>query len=227
MPTSIIFDIICFALIIGCTIYFASKGLLAGLLSLLGTIASLVIAFFASRALAPNIFEWLFRDRLIDSTHAAIAEHAVANIGDLLDEVVGFLPDFVKEPIIAQFGGDITLFDSWEFATRVVDDVITPIVTPIIAVILFVIIFALLRLLFSVLTRLLRGVNRVPVIGTANRVLGGVAGVLIGLLYVFLLVVVLSALSSLYGSEADPGGLFGRSLFYRLFSHISIFPSSS
>lgn len=223
MVSSVIFDIICVALIVICAAYFAAKGLLAGLLSLVGTLVCLVASFFAGRELALPVFNGLFRDRLIQSTSDAIAEHAVTNINELLDQVVGFLPDFVKQPIIDQFG-TVTLFDSWDFATRVVDEVISPLIVPIIAVVLFVIVFILLRLLFNIITKLLRGVNRVPVIGTANRVLGGVAGIVVGLLYVFLLVVVLSALSSLYGSELDPGGLFGRSIFYRLFSHIQFFP---
>lgn len=223
MLASVIFDIICVALIIACVAYFATKGLLAGLLSLVGTLVCLVAGFFVGRALAEPLFGWLFRDRLIENTTSAIQEHAVTNVQELLDQVVGFLPDFAKQPIIDQFGG-VTFFDSYEFASQMVDNVIAPIVIPIIAVILFIILFILLRLLFNLLTRLLRGVNRVPVIGTANRVLGGVAGAVVGLLYIFLLVVVLAAMSSFYGSEADPGGLFGRSIFYRLFSNISFFP---
>lgn len=223
MTVSIVFDIVCVAIIVICALYFASKGLLAGLLSLASTLISLAVAFFGGRALSPKVFEWLFRDRLIENTYSAIEEHAVSNIRDLLGEVVGFLPDFVKEPIIDQFG-DFTIFDSYGFAARVVDEVIAPIVIPIITVILIILIFVLLRLLFNILIKLLRGVNRVPVLGAANRIMGGVAGLLVGLLYVFLLVVVLSAMGFLY--DADTGGFFGRSIFYRLFSNIRFFPST-
>ncbi len=225
MTASIIFDIICAAIIVICVAYFASKGFLAGLLSLVGTLVSIVVSFFVSRALSPWLFEHVFRNPLIERTQATIDEQAGATIQQVVDAIIGFLPDFVTQPLVDQMdGGGLILLDTGLFAARVVDDVFGAILIPLIAVVLFLLIFILLRLLVGLLLKLLRGVNRIPVLGPANRVLGGVSGIVVGLVYVFLLVTVLS-LAQRYSSLLSTANTFiSKSIFFQLFSGISLFP---
>lgn len=194
MP-AVIFDIICALVIIITIIVCAWKGFLSSILSLAGTLVAVVAAFFISRAAAVPLFEALFRDRLVERTATSIESYGAYSLQELVDSISG-LPDAVGQAILSNFGNQYN-FDTQSFAASVVDEVVAPMLIPVIAIGIFILLFILFRILVAILTKVFRGANRVPVLGAANRIFGGVAGLCIGLLYVFLIVMIVQVITLL------------------------------
>ena len=110
-------------------------------------------------------------------------------------------------------------------AQVIVSDLIAPLFTPVIAIVLFFVAFTLLRMAASFLVTLLSNLNKLPVLGGVNYWLGFAAGLLAGLLDVFLVLCVVWALIVITG-----GGLpflndaaLADSIVYRLFGRINPF----
>ena len=73
-------------------------------------------------------------------------------------------------------------------AEAVVDAAIAPTAQTAVRYVLFLLFFLLLLLVFGLLTKALRAANKAPLLGTANRLFGGVLGLACGVLAAFLYV---------------------------------------
>lgn len=214
---SILLDVICVVLLIGCTILYARKGFLSALVSLVGTIAALIASSIAASRFAPWIFNQYFRPGLEEKATEAIAAQGALDLEALLDQFVGFLPETTLKEIAENFANSTDL-RAPTLAAELVEQVVKPMVVPVITVFLFVIVFLLLRLLVGLISRILTGANHIPLIGTANGALGAVMGVLLGALYILVLITVAGAVSSFWVSQAEKTAFFANSFVWRLFS---------
>lgn len=222
---SAIFDISALVLLVICTLYYARKGFLSGIISLAGTVASIVLSYFISRNLAPSFFASFIRPGLEERIAAALAQQTEMTVQGLqaaLESVVGFLPDYAAAAVVNAYEYSSTP-NAAEFAAGMVTDLIEPMFTPVIALVLFVLSFMLLRILFGVLNRIVRGLARLPLLGTANSALGAAMGVFVAAVYVFLAVMLLGATYAALGGLSPLDNPFTGSIFYRLFSSLPFF----
>lgn len=210
-----IFDLVCLFILIICSIYYARKGLLAGIFSFVGGIVAVVASTLIARALALPIFDQFFRPSLEKSVAEAIAEYSAITVEELMANVASFLPQAAVDAMSQQLG-DTSGLTPDVFAARVIEDVVQPLVIPIITIIVFLVLFALLRVLLGMLISVFTSANRLPLLGTANKALGAVMGVLVGAFYIFLAVVILSAFGVAFGDQGD--GPFDTSFVYGLLS---------
>lgn len=220
--TSIALDVIVIIVLISSAIYYGKKGFISGLLQMLGTLASFVASYIIAAQLSMIAFNSLFRESLVQNTMGAVNEAGVNTVNDLLAKVIGFLPDSLIEEI-AGSNGALILDANPEIANTIVDTIIGPILVPLISIIIFLVAFLLLRLILGMVTSLLRGLNKVPVVGAANRVLGVVMGVLIGCLYVLLIIGIIWLLDSVYGAQIVSGQFFADSVVYNLLKGLNVF----
>lgn len=219
LTTSILLDLVVVALLVGNAVYYRRRGFLASLVSFVGMLAALALAYFAAQAAAPALFGALFRQRLVTATTEAIAQNGATSVLGVLNEVVPFLPEAAREAVAAGAANVGAL--SANMATTIVDSVIAPLVTPIVAAVLFILIFLLARVLLGLISRALRGANRLPVLGGANRLLGLITGILVGALYVLLILCVIWALDM--GGSGFGQQYFGSSITYTLLGAQNIF----
>lgn len=212
-----IFDLICIAIVLLCCIYFARKGLLAGIFSFAGSLTSAILAGVLARALGLPLFNQFFRPSLERNISGMIGEYSVLSVDELLKSAVPYLPDNLVESM-SQRVGDTAGLTAEAFSQRVVEDIVLPLILPIIHLVLFFIFFSLLRVLIGMLVSVFTSANRVPVLGTTNRILGAVLGVLLGLLYVFIIVLAIYTLQNIGEPPAAGEGLLEGSKVYELFS---------
>ncbi|MDL2253557.1 hypothetical protein LJC49_05710 [Ruminococcaceae bacterium OttesenSCG-928-I18] len=217
--SALIFDIVCLVIIILCALFFARKGILAGLLSLLGTVISIAVASLGSRALALPVFDRFFRPGLEESLENAFAEQNALATDMMLEEMSNFLPGPAQEALLASIGSaDLNMEN---LAEKIVTEMVQPIVLPVITLVLFVILFFMLRVIIAILLHVLQAARGLPFVGTAQKAMGAVAGVFIGALYVFILVTVLEVVGTLMTPSEASEGLIANSLFYNVFSNIN------
>ena len=193
-----IIDIILLVIVLISAIKCFMDGFATSVVKLAGNIAGLVAAWFVSKRWAPMIFENMFRENVVEKTYEYIQNGTRAlNVQEMLEEFTGSLPvDFVQEFVkkAEEISAQIAQ-PTMETAEMIADVIIGPAVTLIITLVIFALTVAVCSVLASLLAKLFRVINKIPVIGFANRMGGFVVGVATGVVYVILISCVLSIIA--------------------------------
>jgi uncharacterized membrane protein required for colicin V production len=131
----------------------------------------------------------------------------------------GFLPQRVLDDLSAK--ADVIFnTNAPDVAQQIVENIISPLVIPIITVLVFFVTFIVVRLLISLLVAVLTNVNKIPLLGGVNRVLGLLVGLLGGLLNVLLILCIIWAIVVITGGSLPffNQQTLSDSYFYSIFS---------
>lgn len=219
---SFVFDIICVVLLLVLSLRYARKGLLATLVGMVGNLASVVGAYLFSSRGAPWLFQNLMAEGLKRTVADTVAETGGVSVAALAEQFGGFLPESFRQSVVDSVNGSVgaALTDNAaQLAETLVATVIQPLIVPVLSIVLFFAAFALCRLLVSFLVTVLGLVNNIPLLGGVNRSLGFVAGVLAGVVDLFLLLCVVWAVIVVTGGSLPVlnDAALAPSWFYQLF----------
>ena len=225
---SFIFDILCTVVWLVLAIRYARKGFLAGVVQLTGNLISLFGARQFSGWAAGQVFERFFAGSFRDQIAASISAEGAVSLSGIAARYAGFLPESFRASIVEACERSISAVlndNAVLLADVIVQKVLAPLLTPVISLVLFFVAFALLRMLVSLLVTVLGLVNKLPLVGTVNHLLGVPMGALAGLADVFLLLCVVWALLVITGGNL-PGlneAALGGSIYYTIFSQLNPF----
>lgn len=222
MIPSLALDILVVVVLVSCILYYSHKGLVGGIVDFFGSFAALAVSIWGGMRLAQPIFDNWFRERLLEHTFEALNDQAVTTLDQVLERVVGYVPQDMLASILGYANAPITS-TSMQAAEMVVDTVIAPILVPLITLMVFVAIFLLGRAVVFIISAMVSRVNKVPVAGKVNKILGAVAGLLIGLLYTFLIMCVIWGVDAAYMENGLGVYYFSQSIVYRLLLPLNIF----
>jgi uncharacterized membrane protein required for colicin V production len=193
----LVIDIALVIVLIICAIKGYITGFLASAFDLLGSIGGVVGAWYVSRHYTKTIFDSFLRDTMIDRSYNYLVKTAEGlgtavkeiDVGTALTGVLGNWFNTFAENVIQKAQGTLStmLTPTMEAAVYLVDEFVSPIVVSAMSLIIFIVCFLVVKIVCSALSNLTKGVNEVPVIGTANQAAGFVAGVVIGVVYIILL----------------------------------------
>ena len=198
---ALVYDFIFLAVFSFAAVKSWQKGFLAGLTELIGAVLGVGIASWGSRTLAPEVYLSFFSDSV--STRV--------------------------EQAVAQSGGDIAaaalaagLQTAGDQLPEKINALLEPLFLPLVQAVLFVLLCMIVRWVFALLVRLLRGVNLIPLVGGANRLLGLVLGLVTGAFDCWLL---LWFAASITTGQIDwlTTGVLQRSVGYSLFGAFNPF----
>lgn len=224
LTPALIFDLICLAILLGVTITYAKRGLMAGLMQFAGNLISLLGALFLSRQVAPVLFDKYLKNSFVDRIDSTIAQNGVVDLASMVDKYAGFLPEAIKEKLV-QSASSFLDFAAPDVAERIVREVMEPLITPVIAILLFFVAFALCRLLVSFVVAVLTNMNHIPLLGGVNQLLGMAMGALAGCVDLYIVLCAVWALMTITDNGLwllNEQTLAG-STAYRLFSGINPF----
>lgn len=179
-------------------IVYAKKGFVRCLVSFLGTFLALIVSIALADALAPGLFDNIFRQGLETQITEIITMGGAQTVNDVLAGMFSFLSPEAIARVTGALGTTLVA-NTPDIARSIVDTVMMPIILPMITFVLFILAFIVLRFVLAILTKMLGIVNKIPVIGAGNKVLGFVAGACIGILYAYILLCVVWGISALYG----------------------------
>ena len=188
-PSTII-DVILVAVVLISVIRAYIDGLFTAVIRLIGSLGSFYGAWYVSGTYSQLIFDKILRNPLITRSYSYLEQTARnIDIETALAQVIGKWPqDFVKTILQkTQDSLSVLLTPSNESAVYLVDEFIAPIVVACISVILFILCFIAIRVVCGVLAKMFKTINKVPVLGFANRLAGGAAGIIIGGVNIILL----------------------------------------
>lgn len=187
----LVLDIALLAILLIGLVRGAQKGLVSTLLGFIGFLIAFVAAVFLSRWLSSWIFETFLRERLIETVTQKIAESSTASgLANSLQQ--GFLGLMAggKDGAEALAGLAASGQAPAAAATLIVDTAIAANTISLITLVIFLIVFSLVSLIVRAVGKGLRSVNKVPLLGPVNRLLGAAVGLAFGALICFVVVAV-------------------------------------
>ncbi len=216
---AILIDALLLAVLAVTVFRYAKKGFVSGLIGLVGSVVSLGLAWFVSGRVSPAVFEGFFKSGLTESMAATLQQQGAGGVNKILDGLSPFLPQRFLDEVAAGAAG---LFQSGapDLAQRLVEEVIAPLVVPLITVVVFFATFVLCRVIVALLVAALTNLNKLPLVGGVNRLLGvgvgfvaGLIHVLLGLCLLWAVVIITNGTLPGLNDEALSG-----SILYRLFA---------
>lgn len=221
---ALILDVILIAVIVLTAFHYKKKGFVAGLLDLVGNLLALLVAWIASDRISPTVFENFFKQGLIEKITQTVQERGTSGLTMLVENFSSILPGGMADEVTRSLQ-DILGSGAPDLAVRIVDTILTPLIVPMITVVLFFIAFAVCKLVISMLVAVLTNINKIPVIGSVNELLGILVGVAGGLLNVVLLLCLIWAVVAITNNNLPVlnNDMLSGSMMYSLFSKYNPF----
>ena len=214
---ALVYDFIFLAVFAFAAVKSWQKGFLAGLTELIGAVLGVGVAVWGSRTLAPEVYSRFFSDAVSSRVDQAVSQSG----GDLAAAVqkLDFLPDTVRTAMAN------TLQTAGDQLPERVTALLEPLFLPLVQVLLFVLLALIVRWVFALLVRLLRGVNAIPLVGGANRLLGLMLGLVTGALDCWLLALALWFAAAVTTGKIEwlSTGVLQRSVGYSFFGAFNPF----
>jgi uncharacterized membrane protein required for colicin V production len=165
----------------------AFRGFASSIAGLLVYIAAAVAAGFLYTHVAGFIYEYIVQD---------IVRHALADnfeawmTGELQAEGVMAAIPFILRLLVGARSGEVDLLPREEatlLANSVIDVALREPVLALLSAVSFIVVFAIIAAVIRRITLSFEGINRVPVVGPLNTVLGGATGIAMGLIGLWLI----------------------------------------
>jgi len=192
------------------TVYSAAKkGFVAAAIDLIGYVISLVGSWFVAKLASQWIFDAVLRPLVMDKVSDVLDEYfTLDQLEGELEKVLEELPSVLTNSINFELE-DITarLRQSNGLGTDLVsgftDAIVAPALIGVMQIIIFVLLFSILLFVVHLLSGLFQELHRLPVIGTANSLLGGAVGLVEVILLVFAFTTLLQLFFVLTGNSVS------------------------
>ena len=222
---SIVLDLIVLAIIVITVLISAKRGFVRTLIELVGFIAAVFISYTISTPLANTTYDKIVEPTIVSSVTSAVENVADDSAAVAVDGFWDGMPDWIRSGIERvgvskeSLNGSITenIGNGVQSAVETTSQsVIKPAVTSMLALVYQVISLIVLLILVKPLAKLINKLFSFSVIGTANRVLGGVVGIPKGIIYsvVFCLIVMLIVSFTGNGFLIFTGETIEKSMFF-------------
>lgn len=182
-----VLDGIIIIIFILCVFLSVKKGFIPTAIEVAGFIAALIIAFTFSSPLTNIIYD-SFIEQSVNTTVEKTIDNATDKSYAAVDTVWNKMPEFItqndffpisKEEVIKEIESK-TDETNEQLAYQISNTLVKPPITKIISVLISIIILSLLSVLVKLLARNIKKIYKDTVIGDADRLLGGLLGVLKG-----------------------------------------------
>ncbi len=223
-------DIIFLVLIAFFIIVGFRKGFMRTLLSFLARIASFVAAFFVSRNFAPEIYNSFLKEKVTSVIDTRISDEiSSADITTGISSVFSEMSDGLRKlcDLIGLTEGMITEnVKNSDFTSNVAvtleETIAAPILTIICQLIIFAVVSTVASFLLNIVVRMICKVVKLPVLRTADGLLGGGLGFINGVLITYVLSCVLIVVAS-FADNAEVAEIINSSKIIELFTNNSLF----
>lgn len=175
------------------------RGAVGAILSFVGGVVSAIVSGVLGSNIAPWIYDNFFKQTIsedVTSTVSNAINNGVTGIGDSIAEILpSFIADFASENGIIDVLNNITGSTTSELsstACEIVLQAVEPIYTKIISICATIVLFFVLNIIVGIICHLSGVVNKIPIVGSANKIIGGIMGLVYGGVLVLVAVFVMS-----------------------------------
>ncbi len=207
---SIILDVILLTVFAAFVFTAAKKGFMLSLLELIAVIAALTLSYQFSPVVAQAAYDNIVEKNLVETVETQIDEKlnvssSTAQAEMVLDSMPEFMVSFASsvgielEEVKTKISSET--FSAENLATELVEKIAQPIVVAALTAIAFLLLSAVLMFALKWIAGLLSKLFKIPLIGTVNKVLGGVLGACKGVMVIIFVSTILKVLFAVGESE--------------------------
>lgn len=205
----IVIDIVLVAVVLIMVLVAAKKGFVLTLLEVAAFIVAIVLSAQLCKPVANVIYKGLFEPSVIKNiTETMSKQDNSSTYADKAEDIIDSLPDFAKNYIEnsgVDTNGIITKLASGSYsgadaANSINENITKPIATSVLSSILFLVLSFSFMLILKLVAKWLNKLFKLPIIGTANKILGAAFGLLKGAALAYVLCVLLAFLAERVGS---------------------------
>ncbi len=231
----ILVDIVLLLIVAVTVINYYQKGFFVSLISLVGTIISVVLALFLATPIARFIFSVFMEGSITARVDSSLnddlpeqsVEHIVSGLTDAFPDSLTTGVDGLNviDELNSIFAGEMTGVTS----DVIVSNTVAPVMIALTAAIIFFFLVFVFKGIFGIIEKLLYGVNKLQIVGKLNNILGGVVGLIPGTVNAILVFAVLILIAVFTADQlpilnsADLGSTVGGGIFNALLSSVSGF----
>lgn len=230
---SIILDVILLTVFAAFVFVAAKKGFMLSLLELVAVIAALALSYQFSPVVAQSAYDSVVEKSLIETVELQIEENlnissSTAQAEMILEVIPNFMVSYASsvgidlEDVKTKITSET--FSAENLATELVSKVAQPIVVAALTVLFFLLISAVLMFVLKWVAQLLAKIFKLPLIGTVNKVLGGVLGACKGVMVIIFISTILQVLFA--GGESEISKAVNGSYVVSLLDNINPFVQS-
>ncbi|MBQ4094111.1 MAG: CvpA family protein [Oscillospiraceae bacterium] len=189
MTVSLIYDVLLLAVLILFFCIYYGKGLIRALLKLLGFLGALLTAAFVSGKVAPMIYTAVVQQPLVNFVADQLAQYRDGMMQAFSEGLIGtIIRSFVSAPE-QLFGVDLS-----QTASNIVSGSLQSVIVAVIRIVVFVLVFIVAQFVIRLIARMTGGFNRLPILGFANRLLGGLLGIVMAVMALLVIGAVMSVM---------------------------------
>ena len=184
---SVILDLAIILIVALFAIIGIKRGAVKEIVSLVGIIVALALAITISKIGASFIYNEFVEEAIYNTVFEAVEDSVGADISSTIDglpEEIFQIGDAIgvdiSEKLESGLKEDTNLASS--VAEIVSESIAKPLVITIIQLVLFIILFVVFKVLIGWLGKILNIVAKLPVLGSANKLVGGIVGLLKGVI---------------------------------------------
>lgn len=200
---NLIIDLILAVIILIFAIIAYKKGFLASLFDFLGTIIAWIVSINLSEFISAWVYQTFIKVPITDYVYLKLTESA----NTATESLVASIPEFITTAATT-FGIDINNIISSnsgkEIETAVssiTSGIIEPIITILIRIVVVILLYIVLIFIIKSLSKLFKNVNKIPIVGSLNKFLGIIVGLLKGSIIALLICIVFNTILCFAGGE--------------------------
>ncbi|MEG1886664.1 MAG: CvpA family protein [Oscillospiraceae bacterium] len=193
---SIVLDLIILAIVVLTIFYSAKRGFVRTVLELVGFVLALLVASNCSTYLSNFVYDNMIEAKL----NQTVCQFVETNGADAVKNIQGSLPGFVVTGANSlgvdfnKISHDIMGESAPNAAAKVVDAVAHPVIDALLQTLFYIIIAMALMVLVRFLSKRINSVFNIPILGTANKILGGCIGVVKGAFFALIFCFIISSI---------------------------------
>lgn len=230
---SIILDVILLTVLVAFIFTAAKKGFMRSLLELIAVIVALVMAYQFSPVVAQAAYDNLVEESLIETVETQLDENfnissSTEKAEIVLESIPSFMTSFASSMGIEleEVKTKITseTFSAENLATELVTKIAQPIVVAALTALFFLLLSAILMFALKWVAGLLSMLFKIPLLGTVNKILGGVLGACKGVMVIIFISTLLKLIFA--SGESEISTMVNSSYVIGLLDNINPFVES-
>lgn len=209
---SIILDLAILVIVILAIFIGYKRGFIRTVINLIGYIAAAFLAHVVSLPISQFIFNTFLHSKSVELIQNAITKQTgEQSVTQLIDTAFAAIPEKINTLASSYIGSTEEIKNNLiqstpttaEIAENVVNKVVEPISTMIIQTLAFIILFIVFCIAVKLITKALKIIDKIPLIGSANAALGAVIGIVQAIVFVLIFTAVIAMIINLSGNQLE------------------------
>ncbi len=203
---NIVIDLIVSAIIVLCVILTAKRGFVKSVIGIAGFALAIILSLTLSTPISTFTYDKFISPGVESSIEASVKNNINSDVKKITDNVWNTLPKYVKNTANDMGINKNTVQNSvahgntaHETAVAVNRNAVRPVAVFVIKLLVSVILFIILSIIFKFVANFINKIFSFSIVGKANRLLGGILGLVKGVIYAIIFILLINFIVTVTG----------------------------